>query len=58
VPAVVAVSADEGYNFVDLVNTIVERLPDEKSSGSRAKCAMSTCRPRPKRPRSAAFGPR
>lgn len=32
-PAVVAVSADEGYNLVDLVNTIVERLPDEKKFG-------------------------
>ena len=32
-PAVVAVSADERYGLVDLVNTIVERLPDEKKFG-------------------------
>lgn len=32
-PTVVAVSADERYGLIDLVNVIVERLPDEKKYG-------------------------
>jgi small GTP-binding protein len=32
-PVAVAVSADEKYGLVDLVNTIIERLPDEKKFG-------------------------
>lgn len=32
-PVAVAVSADEKYGLVELVNTIVERLPDEKKYG-------------------------
>ncbi|MFD2365805.1 GTPase family protein [Pseudoduganella sp. GCM10020061] len=32
-PTVVAVSADERYGLVDLVNTIVDRLPDAKKFG-------------------------